>query len=358
MKSFNKYISSILFSSAILLGLTGVSASANANQNNHIIKNQPAKVTSIKAPQTNSNHGQNVNFYNRKQRGRGRIYQTNYRFNKQLGKNRGSRAHGWYNKLIRYNRVAKTQRGNFVKTRYGWLNQNAFNQYLITYGHINYRMQVVHNGNLYNRPAHTNNAKKVATTKQLHLFHKWVNVNACADTNTTTGYYRFGYQGQNYWIPGQDLMFNLKAIRGHNHRLERIISYGERMIGHSKYNEKSQHYDCASFLHHIFAKGGVYIGNTNTYNQVVDGRRVNPKHLKRGDLIFFNTYYSEDAYGHKINGYLCHVAMYIGDGLILQDSPFDDNGGVDVSSLRDPMWNSRSKNRKVHKFNGIARRIL
>lgn len=236
------------------------------------------------------------------------------------------------------------------------------NQHLISMGTIHYQMKIVRNGTLYNRPARTKNSYVMTTTEKLGLLHHWVNVNGAADAERTpfthvSGYYRFNYQGQNYWILGNDLVFNLKALRGHNRRLEKIITAGERMIGHSKYNERTRHYDCCSFITHLYNKIGVPTGSI-TYNQAVAGRGVSPKHMRRGDLIFFNTSYSMTACRQRISGYMAHVGMYLGDGLFLQDSPVTDNGGVDVSSLRDPMWNSRSKDPNVHKFNGIVRRLV
>ncbi|XIF20556.1 MAG: Hypothetical protein AJITA_01331 [Acetilactobacillus jinshanensis] len=103
-------------------------------------------------------------------------------------------------------------------------------------------------------------------------------------------------------------MFNLKALRGHNRR----------------------HYDCSVLC------------------IISYGRHVNFHHMRRGDIFFFAA---------KGQGYLAHVGMYLGHGLFLHDSPSGDNGGVDVSSLYDKVWNCHNRYRTVYP-NGIARRII
>ena len=212
-------------------------------------------------------------------------------------------------------------------------------------------MKIVHNGNLYNLPAHTNHAIKIGSTANFKLLHQWVNVNSTATTNTHQVFYQFNLPKRlnSYWILARDLAFNLNTLRGHHHRLERMISAGERLVGHSRYNEHTRHYDCSSFVRHLYAKAGIHLGSV-TYSQAYDGRSVNPKHLKRGDLIFFND---------RSDGRNAHVGIYLGHGLFLHDSPYSATGGVCVSSLHDPFWSTKhSRHASVHYFNGIARRVI
>ena len=283
-----------------------------------------------------------------KKKGSGKIYQTHYRFSKTLTSKKNS-AKNWYKKQISYSKITKTNKGTFVKTKYGWLNKKAFNQFLLTKNKINYKMKIVRNAKLYNLPAHTNDARKVGTTKKLHLKNKWVYVNMIAHTNLYAVYYRFKHQGKNYWILGKNIKYNLKSLEGNKKSLERIIKIGEKMIGHSKYDEKSRHFDCSSFMNYLFTKAGYHLGST-TFSQCYNGKPVNYKNKKRGDLIFFDD---------KDDGHLAHVGMYLGKGLFLHDSPYTDNGGVGVSSLQDKFWNSRnSKYLSVHYTDGIVRRIM
>ena len=297
---------------------------------------------------TNKKHKKVPKVVYSKKKGSGKIYQTHYRFSKTLTSKKNS-AKNWYKKQISYSKLAKTNKETFVKTKYGWLNKKAFNQFLLTKNKINYKMKIVRNANLYNLPAHTNDARKIGTSKNLHLKNKWVHVNMIAHTNLHAVYYRFKHRGQNYWILGQNIKYNLKALEGNKKSLERIIKIGEKMIGYSKYDEKSRHFDCSSFMNYLFTKAGHHLGST-TFSQCYNGKPVNYKNKKRGDLIFFDD---------KDDGHLAHVGMYLGKGLFLHDSPYTDNGGVGVSSLQDKFWNSRnSKYLSVHYPDGIVRRIM
>ena len=297
---------------------------------------------------TNKKHKKVPKVVYSKKKGSGKIYQTHYRFSKTLtGKKRSAK--NWYKRQISYSKLAKTNKGTFVKTKYGWLNKKAFNQFLLTKNKINYKMKIVRNAKLYNLPAHTNDARKIGTSKNLHLKNKWVHVNMIAHTNLHAVYYRFKHRGQNYWILGQNIEYNLKALEGNKKSLERIIKIGEKMIGHSKYDEKSRHFDCSSFMNYLFTRAGHRLGST-TFSQCYNGKPINYKNKKRGDLIFFDD---------KDDGHLAHVGMYLGKGLFLHDSPYTDNGGVGVSSLQDNFWNSRnSKYLSVHYPDGIVRRIM
>ncbi|WP_419513240.1 hypothetical protein [Lactobacillus kimbladii] len=73
-----------------------------------------------------------------KKKGSGKIYQTHYRFSKTLTSKKRS-AKNWYKRQISYSKLAKTNKGTFVKTKYGWLNKKAFNQFLLTKNKINYQ---------------------------------------------------------------------------------------------------------------------------------------------------------------------------------------------------------------------------
>ena len=145
-----------------------------------------------------------------------------------------------------------------------------------------------------------------------------------AHTNLHAVYYRFKHRGQNYWILGQNIKYNLKALEGNKKSLERIIKIGEKMIGHSKYDEKSRHFDCSSFMNYLFTKAGHHLGST-TFSQCYNGKPVNYKNKKRGDLIFFDD---------KDDGHLAHVGMYLGKELFLHDNPYTDNGGLEFPAYK------------------------
>ncbi|MGR9527639.1 C40 family peptidase (plasmid) [Priestia megaterium] len=87
----------------------------------------------------------------------------------------------------------------------------------------------------------------------------------------------------------------------------------------------------------IFEQGGVNLGrvdSTTTDTLVRLGKPVNPSQMKRGDLVFFDTY--------KVNG---HVGVYLGDGRVLHDG-----------STHGVWINDMNHFRKV--FKGVVRRVV
>lgn len=64
-------------------------------------------------------------------------------------------------------------------------------------------------------------------------------------------------------------------------------------------------FDCSGLTSWAYAQVGVNIGRT-TYNQAPNGTAVAYSNIQPGDLLFFNT-----------DGYLSHVGMYVGNGLMV-----------------------------------------
>ena len=82
-------------------------------------------------------------------------------------------------------------------------------------------------------------------------------------------------------------------------------------------------YDCSGFTKTVFALNGIEIPR-NSWKQAQIGMKVNRKHLKRGDLIFFNSKH------HKgVN----HVGIYIGHGKFIHASKFHKR--IVISPLRE-----------------------
>ena len=97
-------------------------------------------------------------------------------------------------------------------------------------------------------------------------------------------------------------------------------------------------FDCSSFVHYCFAEGGIQLGKREsvvTDSLVVMGEKININEIKRGDLIFFDTY--------KTNG---HVGIWLGDNKFLHDGT---STGVTISEF---------KGYYVDKFNGVIRRVV
>ncbi|CEK32646.1 cell wall-binding protein,Peptidoglycan DL-endopeptidase CwlO precursor,outer membrane lipoprotein,Uncharacterized protein conserved in bacteria,NlpC/P60 family (plasmid) [[Clostridium] sordellii] len=135
---------------------------------------------------------------------------------------------------------------------------------------------------------------------------------------------------------------------GGNAVIETAIATGQTIVGKSPYvwgggrtqaDIDARRFDCSSFVHWCYASAGVVLGDYRvvvTDSLVKEGKAVSPKDMKRGDVIFFNTY--------KYNG---HVGIYLGNGKFLHDGS---TGGVQISELGNPYWS------KV--FNGNVRRIV
>lgn len=78
--------------------------------------------------------------------------------------------------------------------------------------------------------------------------------------------------------------------------------------------------DCSGFTRLIFQELGINLGRT-VASQLYSGSYVAKEDLKPGDLVFYGYY----------QGYSSHVAIYIGDGLIIHES--NPRDGVKISSV-------------------------
>ncbi|WP_311199187.1 C40 family peptidase [Peribacillus frigoritolerans] len=128
---------------------------------------------------------------------------------------------------------------------------------------------------------------------------------------------------------------------------EKAIAAGMQLVGKSPYNWgggrskadiSRKSFDCSSFVHWMFTHGGLTLGNYQsvvTDSLVKMGKPVKANEMKRGDLVFFDTY--------KING---HVGIYLGDGKFLNDNS---SKGVSVDKMDNRYWKST--------FKGVVRRV-
>jgi len=129
--------------------------------------------------------------------------------------------------------------------------------------------------------------------------------------------------------------------------IEKAIKVGSSIVGKSPYvwgggrnqgDINARKFDCSSYVRWAYSSAGVDLGPvsaTTTDTLVKLGKVVKVSEMKRGDVIFFDTY--------KING---HVAIYLGDGKFLNDSS---SQGVSVGDLNTKYWKDR--------FNGNVRRV-
>ncbi|MCY1094987.1 NlpC/P60 family protein [Bacillus safensis] len=130
--------------------------------------------------------------------------------------------------------------------------------------------------------------------------------------------------------------------------IEGAISTGSSIVGQSPYkwgggrsqaDIDARRFDCSSFVRWAFASAGINlgpVGGTTTDTLVGKGRAVSASDMKRGDLVFFDTY--------KVNG---HVGIYLGNGTFLNDNS---SHGVSIDSMNNSYWKRY--------FNGVVRRVV
>ena len=132
-----------------------------------------------------------------------------------------------------------------------------------------------------------------------------------------------------------------------NQIIETVIEAGMKWVGKSPYvwgggrteaDVIAGRFDCSSFVHYCYASAGIQLGDRAsvvTFSLVNMGQKVDASEMRRGDLIFFDTY--------TVDG---HIGIYIGDNKFLHDGT---STGVTVSEL---------SGYYKDKFNGKVRRIV
>lgn len=132
-----------------------------------------------------------------------------------------------------------------------------------------------------------------------------------------------------------------------NEIIEKAISTGMSIVGRSPYvfgggrteeDIAALRFDCSSFIHWCYSNAGIDLGDyrtVTTWSLLNMGTSVSFEEIKRGDLIFFDTY--------TLDG---HVAIWLGDNKFLHDGT---SNGVTVSEL---------EGYYKEKFNGKVIRII
>lgn len=132
-----------------------------------------------------------------------------------------------------------------------------------------------------------------------------------------------------------------------NQIIETVIEAGMKWVGKSPYvwgggrteaDVIAGRFDCSSFVYYCYASAGIQLGDRAsvvTFSLVNMGQKVDASEMRRGDLIFFDTY--------TVDG---HIGIYIGDNKFLHDGT---STGVTVSEL---------SGYYKEKFNGKVRRIV
>lgn len=132
-----------------------------------------------------------------------------------------------------------------------------------------------------------------------------------------------------------------------NQIIETVIEAGMKWVGKSPYvwgggrteaDVIAGRFDCSSFVYYCYASAGIQLGDRAsvvTFSLVNMGQKVDASEMRRGDLIFFDTY--------TVDG---HIGIYLGDNKFLHDGT---STGVTVSEL---------SGYYKDKFNGKVRRIV
>ena len=95
-------------------------------------------------------------------------------------------------------------------------------------------------------------------------------------------------------------------------------------------------FDCSGFIQYIFHVHGIQLPRTAS-EQANVGKPVSLEQLKPGDLMFF-----VDTYANQLSNQVTHVALYIGNGNVIESSSVHNEGVVVLRHiLSDPWYKSR-----------------
>ncbi|WP_350356237.1 C40 family peptidase [Cohnella hashimotonis] len=135
--------------------------------------------------------------------------------------------------------------------------------------------------------------------------------------------------------------------------VEKIIAEGMRYIGtpyeYGSDRSTDASFDCSDFVKWIFSRAvGIELPSDSRsqgdYVKKEGAVSSDWRELKRGDLMFFMSYRgtSASAYGDsaKSNAEITHVALYLGDGKMLQTYS-KDSGGVRIDPIDGTTWEKR-----------------
>ena len=107
-------------------------------------------------------------------------------------------------------------------------------------------------------------------------------------------------------------------------RTEKLISLAKSKIGASYQTAQSgpDHFDCSGFVYYLFKENDIKIPRTSL-SQSESGDKLKREELKRGDMVFFDTYDRK---------HVNHSGVYLGDGKFIHSSS-GKAYGVTISEL-------------------------
>ena len=91
-------------------------------------------------------------------------------------------------------------------------------------------------------------------------------------------------------------------------------------------------FDCSGFIQYIFKQHGISLPRTASEQSQV-GRPVSLQNLTPGDLMFFI-----DTYSGQVTDQVTHVALYIGNGNVIESSSVNGQGVIVIHNLLENPW--------------------
>ena len=141
------------------------------------------------------------------------------------------------------------------------------------------------------------------------------------------GWYKTVYKERTAYVSASHA--SVTYMQQASDKVESVISVGEELLGYP-YVWGSQRYhwgngvinsafipgqfDCSALMQYIFFKGAGVVMDLNTRTQVLQGVKVDPSDLQRGDVMFFTNDSRVNNTGVERVG---HVALYLGNNYIL-----------------------------------------
>jgi cell wall-associated NlpC family hydrolase len=115
-------------------------------------------------------------------------------------------------------------------------------------------------------------------------------------------------------------------------RGDRIAEIAQRYLGYRYLwgGHSPQGFDCTGLTWYVYKEAGLNIPQHDLQGQMNAGSRVEPPHLRPGDLVFFQNTYRQG---------LSHSGIYLGNGRFIQAET--EAVGVQIRSLTDPYWSTR-----------------
>ena len=113
-------------------------------------------------------------------------------------------------------------------------------------------------------------------------------------------------QGEASWL------FKLVKSTDLANKVDVLIALAKSKIGDGYIYGKTgpEHFDCSGFVYYLFKESGNPIPRTSL-EQSKNGKKLTRKALKKGDMVFFDTYE---------RGHVNHSGVYLGDGRFIHAS--------------------------------------